>query len=153
MPHLLCPWPYWVSVSIICTSVRVFKLHYSGILCQISGGHSLVKGVMTLFGEIVNFIIAKWCHSDVSTVRVGEENVSLPPICALTLIHWRKCTDTEWCSSVCFLCISSFHGHWHGWNQNVWHSLRKSEIRHISEIRLFLVFYVTSDDVIHFKTI
>ena len=42
------------------------------------------------------------------------------PIHALTLIHWRKYIDTDWCSYICcFLCINSFHGH--GRNQKVWH--------------------------------
>ena len=48
------------------------------------------------------------------------------PIRALTLVHGGKYTDTDWCSLLCsFVCISSFHGHWHGhgWNEKVWHPL------------------------------
>ena len=71
-----------VSVSVICISVHVFKLHYSVILCQKSYGEL----VMSLFGEIINYIIAKRSHSDVSSISVSEKNASVP---------FSPCTGTD----------------------------------------------------------
>ena len=41
---------------------------------------------VALFGEIMNYIIAKWRHSDVSTMSVSEKNDSVP---------FHLCTDTD----------------------------------------------------------
>ena len=50
---------------------------------------------MTLFGEIINYIITKWRYSDVSTISVSEKNDSVP---------FRPYTDTDTRKEV--------HGHW-----------------------------------------
>ena len=50
---------------------------------------------MFLFGEIINYIIAKWRHSDVSITSVREKNDSVP---------FHPCTDTD--------TLKEVHGHW-----------------------------------------
>ena len=41
---------------------------------------------MSLFREIILYIITKWLHSDVFTISVREKNESVPP---------HPCNDTD----------------------------------------------------------
>ena len=115
MPHLVCQ---CLCHCQLFASVSVF-LNYT-----ILSFYVRYRMAMSIFGEIILYIISKWRHSDVFTISFSEKRMILyPPISALTLIHWRKCTDTDWCSPLCcFLCISSFCGTWLGWNQALFHS-------------------------------